>query len=270
MPGRAVGEHLDVVQPGHGVRDQERPQRRQVDEVGGHPAIKPQPAATRCSWTGVRLPAYARPVTELQGSLLDLADEVVVRPLRGVRRTPLAHGAWVDVMTGLRRRRRPAVSPPCGTTCRGGPSAARCTTRSSTSRGCCASTATHDPLPHPALATPATPCRRTTPTSSASRSPPPGLCLYRDGHDSVAWHGDRIGRSRDQDTMVRDPLGRAPRATSCSARAAAGRRSGCRPATATSSSWAARASAPGTTASPRRASPWARGSRCSSAPHGVR
>ena len=29
-----------------------------------------------------------------------------------------------------------------------------------------------------------------------------GLCLYRDGHDSVAWHGDRIGRSRDQDTMV--------------------------------------------------------------------
>lgn len=29
-----------------------------------------------------------------------------------------------------------------------------------------------------------------------------GLCFYRDGRDSVAWHGDRIGRSRDQDTMV--------------------------------------------------------------------
>lgn len=29
-----------------------------------------------------------------------------------------------------------------------------------------------------------------------------GLCLYRDGADSVAWHGDRIGRSREQDTMV--------------------------------------------------------------------
>jgi alkylated DNA repair dioxygenase AlkB len=26
--------------------------------------------------------------------------------------------------------------------------------------------------------------------------------LYRDGNDSVAWHGDRIGRSREQDTMV--------------------------------------------------------------------
>lgn len=29
-----------------------------------------------------------------------------------------------------------------------------------------------------------------------------GLCLYRDGRDSVAWHGDTIGRSRHEDTMV--------------------------------------------------------------------
>lgn len=29
-----------------------------------------------------------------------------------------------------------------------------------------------------------------------------GLCLYRDGSDSVAWHGDTLGRSRDEDTMV--------------------------------------------------------------------
>jgi alkylated DNA repair dioxygenase AlkB len=29
-----------------------------------------------------------------------------------------------------------------------------------------------------------------------------GMCLYRDGRDSVAWHGDRIGRARDLDTMV--------------------------------------------------------------------
>ncbi|MEJ7630532.1 MAG: alpha-ketoglutarate-dependent dioxygenase AlkB [Nocardioidaceae bacterium] len=29
-----------------------------------------------------------------------------------------------------------------------------------------------------------------------------GLCYYRDGNDSVAWHGDTIGRSRWQDTMV--------------------------------------------------------------------
>jgi alkylated DNA repair dioxygenase AlkB len=29
-----------------------------------------------------------------------------------------------------------------------------------------------------------------------------GLCLYRDGRDSVAWHGDRIGRGNTTDTMV--------------------------------------------------------------------
>ena len=29
-----------------------------------------------------------------------------------------------------------------------------------------------------------------------------GFCLYRDGSDSVAWHGDTIGRSSSEDTMV--------------------------------------------------------------------
>ena len=29
-----------------------------------------------------------------------------------------------------------------------------------------------------------------------------GLCCYRDGSDSVAWHGDTIGRSSTEDTMV--------------------------------------------------------------------
>ncbi|MFI6923248.1 alpha-ketoglutarate-dependent dioxygenase AlkB [Nonomuraea spiralis] len=29
-----------------------------------------------------------------------------------------------------------------------------------------------------------------------------GLCFYRDGRDSVAWHGDTIGRGGTEDTMV--------------------------------------------------------------------
>jgi len=29
-----------------------------------------------------------------------------------------------------------------------------------------------------------------------------GFCLYRDGSDSVAWHGDTLGRGRHEDTMV--------------------------------------------------------------------
>ena len=39
-----------------------------------------------------------------------------------------------------------------------------------------------------------------------------GLCCYRDGRDSVAWHGDRIGRGQDEDTMVAIISVGAPRA----------------------------------------------------------
>ncbi|NMO01528.1 alpha-ketoglutarate-dependent dioxygenase AlkB [Gordonia sp. TBRC 11910] len=29
-----------------------------------------------------------------------------------------------------------------------------------------------------------------------------GMCFYRDGNDSVAWHGDKIGHSATRDTLV--------------------------------------------------------------------
>ena len=56
-----------------------------------------------------------------------------------------------------------------------------------------------------------------------------GMCLYRDGRDSVAWHGDRIGRSREQDTMIAivslgadRPLSLRPRDGGASIKVAAG------------------------------------------------
>ena len=59
-----------------------------------------------------------------------------------------------------------------------------------------------EPLPHPALA-------RARGALSAHYRPElgepfvtAGCCYYRDGHDSVAFHGDRVGRARSQDTMV--------------------------------------------------------------------
>lgn len=140
-------------------------------------------------------------MTGLQGSLLDLADEVVVHPLRGVRRRHLDHGAWVDVLAGWvggadelfvalrhdvpwraeRRQMYDAVVDVPRLLCFYGED---------------------DPLPHAALDT----ARDTLSAHYAAELGEPfttaGLCLYRDGHDSVAWHGDRIGRSRDQDTMV--------------------------------------------------------------------
>ncbi len=59
-----------------------------------------------------------------------------------------------------------------------------------------------DPLPHPAL----TDARDALGRHYAGELGEPfvtaGLCLYRDGRDSVAWHGDRVGRARSRDTMV--------------------------------------------------------------------
>ena len=59
-----------------------------------------------------------------------------------------------------------------------------------------------DPLPHPTL-------ERARDTLSAHYLPElgepfvtAGCCYYRDGRDSVAWHGDTIGRGRSDDTMV--------------------------------------------------------------------
>ncbi|MBT9257234.1 alpha-ketoglutarate-dependent dioxygenase AlkB [Phycicoccus sp. MAQZ13P-2] len=138
----------------------------------------------------------------LQGSLLDLADGIEVRPLgRSVRRTVLDHGAWVDERTGwvggadelyeaLRRdvpwfaERRQMYDSVVDTP----------RLLSFYGEG--------DPLPHLALEE----ARDALSAHYAAELGEPfvttGLCLYRDGHDSVAWHGDRIGRSRSQDTMV--------------------------------------------------------------------
>ncbi len=61
---------------------------------------------------------------------------------------------------------------------------------------------TEAPPPHPAI----TRLRRRLNDIYAGELGEPftsaGFCLYRDGSDSVAWHGDTIGRSSTQDTMV--------------------------------------------------------------------
>jgi alkylated DNA repair dioxygenase AlkB len=59
-----------------------------------------------------------------------------------------------------------------------------------------------EPLPHPAL----TAAREALSEHYRPELGEPfvtaGCCYYRDGRDSVAWHGDRIGRGRRHDTMV--------------------------------------------------------------------
>jgi alkylated DNA repair dioxygenase AlkB len=58
------------------------------------------------------------------------------------------------------------------------------------------------PLPHPALTHAKQELDRHYLAELGEPFRTAGLCLYRDGHDSVAWHGDTIGRGATTDTMV--------------------------------------------------------------------
>jgi alkylated DNA repair dioxygenase AlkB len=57
-------------------------------------------------------------------------------------------------------------------------------------------------LPHPALIEAKAALNRHYADELGEEFVTAGMCLYRDGRDSVAWHGDTLGRSARHDTMV--------------------------------------------------------------------
>ncbi|KAB1908277.1 alpha-ketoglutarate-dependent dioxygenase AlkB [Micromonospora sp. AMSO31t] len=57
-------------------------------------------------------------------------------------------------------------------------------------------------LPHPVLTTARDTLTRHYPAELGEPFVTAGMCLYRDGRDSVAWHGDTLGRSAHTDTLV--------------------------------------------------------------------
>ncbi|MFJ8810561.1 alpha-ketoglutarate-dependent dioxygenase AlkB [Streptomyces sp. NPDC102490] len=139
--------------------------------------------------------------THLQGSLFDQTDEVRLGPLDGLRRTHLGSGAWIDLLPGWLSGadalfERLAAEVPW-----------RAERREMYERvvdvpRLLAFYGAADPLPDPLLAE----ARDALSAHYAEELGEPfstaGLCHYRDGRDSVAWHGDRIGRGARQDTMV--------------------------------------------------------------------
>ncbi|OLB79166.1 MAG: alpha-ketoglutarate-dependent dioxygenase AlkB [Actinobacteria bacterium 13_2_20CM_2_71_6] len=140
--------------------------------------------------------------TAFQASLLDLGDEVGPGPLGAtVRRTALSHGAWVDVRPGWMRGadtlfQRLVERVPW-----------RAERRQMYDRvvdvpRLLCFYAEGEPLPDAALDA----ARDALDAHYADELGEPfrtaGLCLYRDGRDSVAWHGDTIGRGGTEDTMV--------------------------------------------------------------------
>jgi alkylated DNA repair dioxygenase AlkB len=138
----------------------------------------------------------------VQESLLDVCDEPALGALGGsVRRTPLAHGAWVDLRRGWLAGSgavfaRLAETVPWRAEKRHMYDKVVAVPRLLCFYG------EDAPLPDPVL----TAARQALTAHYRPELGEPfrtaGLCLYRDGRDSVAWHGDRIGRGRTEDTMV--------------------------------------------------------------------
>ena len=137
----------------------------------------------------------------LQGSLLDLSASPGPGPLDQLARTDLAHGAWIDYLPGWmagadelfsrlltvvpwRAERRwmyeRVVDVP---------------------RLLCFY-AEGEELPVPLLAAARDALNAHYAAALGEPLVTAGLCLYRDGRDSVAWHGDTIGRGSREDTVV--------------------------------------------------------------------
>ncbi|MCH0566581.1 MULTISPECIES: alpha-ketoglutarate-dependent dioxygenase AlkB [unclassified Streptomyces] len=139
--------------------------------------------------------------THLQASLFDQTDRLRLGSLDGTERTALGSGAWIDLLPGWltgadalfeqlaaevpwRAERRTMYDQVVDVP------------------RLLAHYAAGAPLPHPVLAE----ARDALSARYAGELGEPfttaGLCYYRDGRDSVAWHGDRIGRGAREDTMV--------------------------------------------------------------------
>jgi len=138
----------------------------------------------------------------MQESLLDLSDEPVLGPLGGsVRRTELTRGAWVDLRPGWltgsgevfgrlldgvpwraeKRQMYDRMVAVPRLLCFYGEDVA---------------------LPDPVLTAARDALNEHYGPELGEPFRTAGLCLYRDGRDSVAWHGDTIGRGSREDTMV--------------------------------------------------------------------
>ncbi|MEV7499476.1 alpha-ketoglutarate-dependent dioxygenase AlkB [Streptomyces sp. NPDC093018] len=139
--------------------------------------------------------------THLQGSLFDQTDELRLGALRGLRRTVLGAGAWIDVLPGWLTGadalfERLAAEVPWRAERRKMYDNVVAVPRLLAFYGAA------DPLPHPVLDEARAALSRHYAKELGEPFTTAGLCYYRDGRDSVAWHGDRIGKGAREDTMV--------------------------------------------------------------------
>jgi alkylated DNA repair dioxygenase AlkB len=136
----------------------------------------------------------------VQESLLDFGDEAGPGPVRP-ERVPLRGGAWIDVQRGWLAGSaalftRLAESVPWRAERR------RMYDRTVDVPRLLCFYGERTRLPDPALDTSRDALTRHYADELGEPFVTAGLCYYRDGKDSVAWHGDTIGRGSTEDTMV--------------------------------------------------------------------
>ncbi|MEI7032774.1 alpha-ketoglutarate-dependent dioxygenase AlkB [Streptomyces pratensis] len=137
----------------------------------------------------------------LQSSLFDQEAEVSTRPLSGLRRTELGHGAWIDVLPQW----LVGADALCEALIRDVDWRAEqriMYERVVAVPRLLAFFGRRAPLPHPALDAARTELSGHYAAELGEPFTTAGLCFYRDGRDGVAWHGDTIGRGSTEDTMV--------------------------------------------------------------------
>ena len=150
-------------------------------------------------------------MSALQGSLFDEVEAVGLCPLAGLRRTPLADGAWVDLLPAWLTGADTLFDRLAGEV-RWHAERRHMYDRVVDVPRLLSFFDEGDPLPDPILGQAGTVLSRHYARELGEPFRTVGLCYYRDGRDSVAWHGDTTGRGSTEDTMVAIVSVGAPRA----------------------------------------------------------
>ena len=193
----ALGPRLRAVRP--------TPSTRSGDVISAHVSRGGLRSRARGAHFSVHLfePLYApRVAIAYQPSMFDLVEQTRFFPLRGdIERTQLTEGAWIERFPGWLTGSDTVLDTLLGEVPWRAERRQMYDREVDVPRLLCwyGADAT---LPHQALAEARTALNDHYRDELGEPFLTAGLCLYRDGRDSVAWHGDTIGRGKTSDTMV--------------------------------------------------------------------
>ena len=140
-------------------------------------------------------------MSALQGSLFDGGEDIRIRSMATARRIDMGQGAWVEVIPEWIAGAAPlfellADTVPWKSERR------KMYDRTVDVPRLLAFYGEEEPLPHPVIDEAKAALNEHFASEAGGPFRSTGFCLYRDGRDGVAWHGDTIGRRSVRDTLV--------------------------------------------------------------------